>query len=133
MRIVDGEKLVAFYLRERGFRVVGEPPSDRDSAWVKCQLITTDNRTRPDYLVRYLIQADCYAGKDGGLPEAVTLALDVRAALEELVGERDQGTVTASRNVGQLRSPDASQAFEPARERVILQQEVFAHPNRVAA
>jgi hypothetical protein len=131
VRVVDAEKLVSFYLRDEGFRVVGSPPADRSSAWVRLQQIADTDLSRPQYLVQAQLQLDCYAGAAGGQPEAIGLALSVREALERLEGEGPHGVVTATQFRGQNRLPDPT--FEPPRERVILQVLVTSHPAAVAA
>jgi len=127
VRVVDAEKLLAFYLREHGFRVVGTTPSDRDTAWVRViQIAAANIAGPPDYFTRSLLQLDCYAGKSGGQPEAINLALAVREVLWPLVGTRAQGVVSATLITNQTRLPDPD--FEPARERVVLTVELYAHP-----
>lgn len=127
------EKIAGDYLRGHpdvaalGARVVGKPPSQTESPWVQLrQLDASDAPTsRAEHLINYLLQADCYAGKEGGQPEAVLLARTVRAALHAMPGVRDGVVITSARFTGMARIPDTD--FESARERVVLTATIHAH------
>lgn len=128
MPIPDGERIVSDYLRSTlGARVVGQPPSNTATPWLK--VVQLDARQAPydpvDHLVEFYFQVDCYAGKDGGQPEAKALGDDVRDALVGLRGVQNGAVVTAARIAGHARIPDAT--FEPARERMIVSARVWIH------
>lgn len=126
--MLDGEKLVAGYLRDDGLRVVGKTPDSTATAWVRLTQLDARDLSEPkDHLVSYLLQLDCYAGKTGGQPEANTLGLAVRAALRDLPeAVLDDAVVAEARIVGHARIPDTE--FTPARERVVVTVDVRAHP-----
>jgi len=134
--IPDGEKLVSGYLRTHpavvalDTRIVATTPDEdkRDTTWVKLTQLdaTNEARSRPEHLISFLLQLDCYAGKDGGQPEAVLLARTVRAALVAMPEvSHDGAAVTQARVLSHARIPDT--AFEKARERVILTVDVKLH------
>ena len=132
--IPDLEKVAGKYLREHATivelsaRVVGKAPPDTDSTpWVRVTQLDAQREpsSRVDHLISYLLQLDCYATEAGGQPQASLLGRTVRAALMDMPGARDDATVTATRILGHLRSPDPD--LEPARERVILTVEIHAH------
>jgi len=130
--MIDIEKLLTEYLKdETEHRIVGEVPASTGTAWVKVVLLDTDDRTRPtDYLLRYFVQLDCYAGKDGGQGEAQGVAADVRAAIMDLPQADVDATVTCVIMRGPRRVPDT--AFETARQRYVLEAELYvseAEPN----
>lgn len=132
-------------------RVVGEPPPEelRATPWIMLTQLDASNdpEVTPDYLITYFLQADCYAGQTGGQPEALRLAIKTREALAALHGSNgtlydpgyiyppggtvyvDSSTavVTSVRFSNMARVPDA-EAFEPARERMVLDTEVMMHP-----
>jgi hypothetical protein len=133
--IPDCEKLTSDYLRTHAevstltSRIVGKTPSDTSDPWVRVTQLDASNQTlsRPEHLIEYLIQFDCYAGVDGGQPEAKTLASTVREALADMPGATYDGAVcTNARFTGMARIPDTD--FEPARERVILDATIWMHP-----
>jgi hypothetical protein len=130
--IVEAEKVIGKWLRsQQDTRVVHEPPpgNNRATAWVYLfQLNATDSaRGGVDHFITALMQLDCYAGKDGGVPEALALGVEIRAALKALEGEVYEGAVvTHVEIVGHRRLPDTS--LEPARQRVILTAAIRMHP-----
>lgn len=125
--IPNAEKLVANRLREEAdLRVVAKTPKDTDSAWVRLTLLDAPQGNSPaDHLVAFYLQLDCYAGKKGGEPEAIGLALAAREVLTGLGGTYDEGVVTGGRINGMARIPDVD--LEPARERVVMTATVWAH------
>jgi hypothetical protein len=129
--IPNGEAVVTAYLKEKtGERIVGKAPSDRSTPWVRVTLINapSDAKSPVDHLIAFLIQFDCYAGKEeeGAQAEASALVRSVRAALDEMAGVRSGVTVTGVRFVSMPRVPDT--LIEPARERYILTANIFMHP-----
>lgn len=129
--IVDIEKLASAYLREHvASRVVGKTPSNTDTGWVRVTLLTapTPADSKIDHHVANMVQFDCYAGKDGGQPEANLIARTVRAALMEM-GEEDfdDAVVGAVRILSHIRRPDTD-GFDPARERVEITADIYVHP-----
>jgi hypothetical protein len=133
--IPDGERLVANYLRDHpdilaitiGRRVSGKTPESINDPWVRVTMLDAANQenSRPEHLINYLLQCDCYAGQDGGQPEAKLLARTVRAVLDGMPGTHDGVVVSSVRFTGMARVPDPG--FEPARERVVLTAIVWAH------
>jgi hypothetical protein len=126
------EKLVSDHLRsypgveDLEARVRGTTPDTLDEPWVRVTMLDASQTDVPDHLVGFYFQFDCYAGKEGGQPEASLLARTVREALTNLEGTFTDGTVSGVRINGQARIPDPD-ADEPARERVILTATVYAH------
>lgn len=140
--IPDIEKITSDYLRAHpdvedlvGRRVVAYPPDEkrRSTPWVRITLLDAPSppRSSTDHLIRFLVQFDCYAGEDRpgethGQPEANLLARTVRAALLGMpAASHDGAVVTDVRFAGMIRLPDTN--FEPARERVALTTEIYAH------
>ena len=129
---VYGEKLVSDYLRARDeledldCRVVGKTPEDQSTPWVRVIQINAGQTGMFDHLVPFTFQFDCYAGEDGGQPQANLLRRTVRAVLPEMVGSHQEGVVTGTEVVGDLRLPDTD--LKPARERFVLTVNVWAHP-----
>lgn len=127
--IPDMEKIASSWIRSTlgDVRVVGKPPGDTATAWV--QVVQLDARqadnSPADHLVDFLLQLDCYAGGQGGQPEATLLGRRVRAALHGLPGVRNGAVVTAARITGDARIPDTT--FEPARERRVITTTIWAH------
>lgn len=137
--IVDGEKLVGDYLREEpalsaliGRRVVGKPPASTDEPWVKQVLLSAPQApgSQADHLIEHYFQFDCYAGNDGGQPEALLVGRTLREALQEGPGAHDLGVWTATRIEGFGRIPDPvlKDRSGDARERVIVTASVWMHP-----
>ncbi len=109
--------------------MVGKTPGSQVEPWVQVTWLSATNAAMlpVDHLTTSLVQLDCYAGKEGGQPEAKLLARTVRAALDVMPdSDFEDIEVTAVRFVGFLRAPDI-EGYEPARERVILTAEVTAH------
>lgn len=138
--IPDVEKLLGDYLRDHptivalGARVAGTVPSNTRSPWVKVTQIdgTPSPGHRGDHLIDYLVQFDCYAGatateSHNGQAEASTLARTVRAALNGLDSGAvlDTAAVSGVTFTSMSRLPDT--AFEPVRERYVLDAQVWAH------
>ena len=132
--IPDGEKIVSGYLRTHAdiealdTRIVGKTPSDTSQSWVRLTQLDAGNspKSSVEHLIAYFFQLDCYAGGDGGQPEASLLARTVRAALA-VIGETtfDDAVVSNARFTNMARTPDTT--LEPARERVILDAVVRMH------
>lgn len=133
--IPDGEKVLSKYLRahpalaELETRIVGKTPEDTTRSWVRLtQLDAGPVDRRAGSLVEFYFQLDCYAGEQGGQPEAALLATAVFAAIAELEGAnyRSDGAVitAAGPNLG-ARAPDTD--FEPARERFVSTAVVHMH------
>lgn len=126
--IPNGEKVVADFLREHSAisalctRVVSKAPEDRDTAWIKYTQFnaTKEPKSRPERLVSFLLQLDCYAGKTGGQPEASLLARTVRAALVDDMQDStlDDAVIGRVVIVSMPRIPDT--AMDPARERFVI-------------
>lgn len=131
--IPDGEKLVGAALRSAvsPTRVVGQTPENKATPWIRLTMLDArnDSQLPPDYLITYLLQCDCYAGKDGGQPEANTVGRAARAALHALRGTTLGGSAVVSgvEFSNMARIPDID-GFEPARERVVLDALVTLHP-----
>jgi hypothetical protein len=131
--IVDGEKLVSNYLRHRTdvtalqTRIVGKTPNDTDRSWVRVTQLDAAQGQQDiaDHLVEFYFQLDCFAGREGGQPEASLLARTIRAALTEIPAEHSEGIATGARINGSARIPDTD--FEPARERFTITATVWAH------
>lgn len=131
----DVERIVSDALRADpavaaivGRRVVGKTPADTRQPWVRVTALD-DAATDPDteHLLGVLLQLDCYAGEDGGQPEAAALSRAVRYALRDLPHSEAAGAVvTAVRNQRGARIPDTTE--EPARERWIREAVVYIHP-----
>lgn len=134
----SGQKIVSDYLREHpklvelDARVVTKTPDEgkRDLPWVRITQLDAPDRTPPvDHLTEYYFQLDCYAGAEGGMPEADLLTRSVRAALAELNGANysDQGAViTGTRtNAGRGGRDDD---LKPAREFFLSTALVWMHP-----
>jgi hypothetical protein len=136
--LLDGERIVANYLRAHAAvtaittRVVGQPPSNTDTAWVRVTMLDAQNApgSIPEHLISYLLQADCYAGATGGQPEAKSLGFTVRAALKEMEGTTIEGAViTCVHTVGFARVPDSDlkDSRGQDRERIVGTFEVYLH------
>jgi hypothetical protein len=126
--IPDGEKITGKFLRERpamtnlGARVVGKTPEDTSTPWVR--LTQLDAKSvgghRSDHLVEFYFQLDCYAGEEGGQPEASLLTRTVREELtQRMVAASHTGAVVTGVDVRSApRIPDRD--WEPARERFVM-------------
>lgn len=125
--IPNGEKVIADYLRTLPAvavlctRVVTKAPDSRDTAWIRYTQLDAqkERQSTPEHLIGFLIQLDCYAGKNGGQPEASLLARTVRAALIDMpLAELADAVVARTAIVSMPRIPDT--AMEPARERFVI-------------
>jgi hypothetical protein len=129
--IPDIEKLVSDYVRDHAdiialsTRVVGRTPVDKYQSWIHIAQLDAPQVNSPDHLVEFMVQFDCYAGVDGGQPEAISLARTVRAILGTLAGSHSAGTVTGVRVLGGPRTLDTK--IEPARDREIVTAIIWAH------
>lgn len=133
------EALVGTWLRDHpdvsvlGARVAGKTPDTTTAPWVRVTLIAAidSESSSIEYLIAYVLQLDCYAGKlaqdnHNGQAEARTLKATVRAVLKDMQGRNIGGAiVTDVRFDGDARLPD--DAMEPARERYVLTAMVRAH------
>ncbi|HYJ21629.1 MAG TPA: DUF3168 domain-containing protein [Solirubrobacterales bacterium] len=139
VQILDAVAIVGDYLREHpdvesmvGGRVSHKSPSEGDfeEPWVRITLLDPQNVTgnsRVEWLVSYYLQIDCYAGSENRFAEAFDLAAAVRAALIALPdADLEDAVVTDIGFASMPSQPDAD--LMPARERFILDAEVFAHP-----
>lgn len=124
---MNPEKTVADHLRaDAAARVVARTPENTADSWVRLTMLdAAQTQSRPDHLIACLLQCDCYAGVDGGQPEAMTLSWAVRTSLLSLVGAALDVVVTETKIVGHARVPDAD--FTPDRERVIVTARVWLH------
>lgn len=127
--ISDVEAIVTSYLAaETGARVMGETPADLDEPWVRVTQLDASNEavSRPEHLIAYMLQLECYAGEGtDGQEQAQTLAAEVRDALARMEGKHGGATISGVRFAGMPRVPDTT--LEPARQRFILTAHVFAH------
>jgi hypothetical protein len=131
--IPDMEKVVSDYLRADpnvqavASRIVGKTPATTTEPWVRVTQLdaANDPTSRVEHLIAYLMQFDCYAGSEGGQPEANLLGRIVRASLILMPGVHDSVVVSSTRIVSDPRIPDTD--FEPARERRILTARIHAH------
>jgi hypothetical protein len=127
--IANAERIVSDFLRERlSVRVVGQPPGNTTTSWVRVTQLSAvaDGDDPTGHLVDHYLQLDCYAGREGGQPEAMTLGMQVRDALWEITeADPDDAVVTAGRADGPFHNPDDS--FEPARERGIVTAHAWMH------
>lgn len=134
--IPDGEAVVSTYLRAHpdvealGARVAGRTPSSISRPWVRLTQLdaTNDPTVRPEHIINFMFQLDCYAGSDHDTAqaEASLLGRTVRDVLDRMP-EEYQGpeTISKVRFVSMPRTPDVG--LEPARERVILTATVWMH------
>lgn len=132
--IVDCEALITAALNDApelqalGAHVVGATPDSTEAPWVKLTQVTArDSSKRLDWLITFTLQFDCYAGADGGKPEANDLARTVRALLRELPATgAPGGVVTEVEFISMPHLPDDD--FSPARERYALTADITVHP-----
>lgn len=113
-------------------RVAGELPgknAEQVSPWVKVTLLAATDVGGVEHLLDYLVQLDCYAGRDAtpnGQTEAVRVSSTVRAVLAAARGSVVDGIVLTGVSVqGMARVPDP--AFTPPRQRVALTIAIHAH------
>lgn len=126
--MIDGTKLTADYLRSLDGvpRVVNETPRNQATGWVRLTQLNAPSETNPEHLYRFMLQLDCYAGKDGGFPEAKALAATVREGMQLMRHEHfDSAVVTETKCIGDFHSQDTD--FNPDRWRVALTFYVWAH------
>jgi hypothetical protein len=131
--IPNVEKIAADYLREHPDiaalcdRVVSKTPDEQAEPWIRYTQLTAgqERGAVADRLVDAMVQFDCYAGAEGGQPEAALLGRTVRAVLQAMPGIRDEVVVSACRILGHARIPDTD--FKPARERVVITAEIYMH------
>lgn len=129
--IVDIEALAATYLRDENFRARNTKPDEehRVEPWVEIHLVNapSDDVIPVDYLIGFLIDFNCYAGQNGGQPEARGLVGAVRDALDLMRKTSfDDAVVTSVKFLSMPRVPDTE--MEPARERYVLTARIHAHP-----
>lgn len=127
------EKIVSDYLRAvddleaLGCRVVGKTPDSTSEPWIRVTQL--DDRAiggiRADTHHEFYFQFDCYAGKDGGQPEANLLGRTTRAALVDAPNHNHTGASISGVDIrSHARIPDLDVA-EPARERMILTATIY--------
>ncbi len=137
VEILDMTAIVCDYLREHsavsaivGDRVASRSPGDFDEPWVRVTEIDPQNvtgTTRVEWLVSYYMQIDCYAGAENAQEEARDLAVAVRTAIVAMPDASFEGAVITDAVFASMPSRlDAD--LKPARERRILDAEIFAHP-----
>ncbi|MES2867615.1 MAG: hypothetical protein V4703_12805 [Actinomycetota bacterium] len=137
--IPEADALIAGWLRGHpdvialDANVAGTLPDTIVKSWIRVTLLDgrDDERCRVEHLVDFMVQLDCYAGRDStregeGQGEASTLARTARAVLKAAEGATVAGVVvTRVRFTGHIRVPDTD--MEPARERYIVTAEVMLH------
>jgi hypothetical protein len=134
--IPDGPAIVGAQVRKHpdvvalDARVAAKLPASFTKPWVKITQLDATNVTggQPEHLINFYLQFDCYAGSnaDNAQEDASLLARTVRAVLHNLTEQDIDGVVvTHVAFTSNARIPD--EAFEPARERVVLDAEVRMH------
>lgn len=134
--IPDAPAIIGVRLREHpaviqlGARVAGQIPKSFTQPWVKVTQLDALNVTggRPEHLISFLLQFDCYAGSaaDNAQEQASLLGRTIRAVLHDLADQSIDGVVvTEVTFTSDARIPD--EAFEPARERVVLDADLRMH------
>jgi hypothetical protein len=138
VELLDMSAIVCDYLREQaavqalvGDRVATRSPDDFEKPWVRVTMLDPQNATgnsQVEWLVSYYLQIDCYAGAPNLFhEEAFDLARAVRVALTALLDvDLEDAVVTAIGFASMPSQPDTD--LKPARERVILDAELWAHP-----
>lgn len=128
----NAEKVVADYLRETveiTDRIVSKTPKSTDEPWVRYTQLNKRawDGHRSDYFLEAYFQFECYAGKEGGQPEASELGRTVRAALVHMpFADEVEGAVITGVDIrGDSRQPDLSL---DSRERFIISAAVWMHP-----
>ena len=111
-------------------RVAGQIPKSFTKPWVKVTQLDATNVTggQPEHLIEYYLQFDCYAGgtADNAQEQASLIGRTIRAVLHDLTEQDIDGVVvTHVAFTSDARIPD--EAFEPARERVVLDADVRMH------
>jgi hypothetical protein len=134
--IPDGEALVIGWLdghddvQALDAQIVSQTPDEDDRAqpWVRVTQLdaTPEANSRPEHLIEFMLQFDCYTGATNLQEDASTLNRTVRAALKDLEGRTvDGAVVTCVRVTSNFRLPDTD--LEAARERYVLTADVYAH------
>lgn len=139
VELLDAVAIVGDYLREHPLvselvadRVSHKSPDEesRDEPWVRITQLDATNETgnrQVEHLVSYYLQIDCYAGADNRYAEAFDLVAGVRAALVAITQAELEGAVATDVGFASMPSqPDVD--LKPARERQILDAEVFMYP-----
>lgn len=136
--MLDSEGIVGNYLRNHPdveVQVLGQFPDTTTKPWVQITLLDASNATgnsKVEHLVCYYLQFDCYAGGSdlNRSQDAFNLAKAIRVALLEAInqsiGGEEEAVVTDVRMTSMPRIPDSK--LEPARQRYILEVEVFMRP-----
>lgn len=134
--VLNAEAIVAAYLRSQTSiedleaSVLGKTPDSTAKPWVRVTLIDDANYSgtrRAEYLMGYYLQLDCYAGADGGQPEAWALAKAVRSALVAAPDADVDGAVVTDVDVLTMpRLPDPE--IQPTRDRYIIDAMVTMRP-----
>jgi hypothetical protein len=134
--IPDAPAIIGNRLREHpavmalDVRVAGKLPASFTKPWVKITQLDATNVTggQPEHLISFYLQFDCYAGStaDNAQAQASLLGRTIRAVLHDLTEQDIDGVVvTHVAFTSDARIPD--EAFEPARERVVLDAELRMH------
>lgn len=126
--VPDSEKVISKHLRKQTeARLVGKTPENTDEPWVRLTLFDDPaiEGSRTDYAIEAYVQLDCYAGEDGGQPEANSLSREIRAAIVDMPNhEHADAVVVSGATARRRRSPDATLQ---GRERVIVMARVWMH------
>jgi hypothetical protein len=126
-------KIVNDYLRNLGHRAVTRFPSRNTATpWVQTTQLNAGDSPRSglDHNIRFLLQFDCYAGSEGGNPEADRLGDAVRADLKSLEGEVEAGAVITEVsfvNHATIPDPDLRDREGVGRARSILTAAIRMH------
>lgn len=132
--IPDGELIVSRLLRTHPAivalraRVVPGVPNDTDGPWVQVAQVDATDRSRVpvEFLVDFMFQLSCYAGRRGDQAIASALARTVRAVLTAARGTVHDGVVIGRMAVtSDPRLPDTS--WEPAMERRVVTALLMMH------
>lgn len=126
--IPDAEKVISKHLRdETDERVVGKTPENTDESWVRLTLLDDPavDGARHEHLIEAFVQLDCYAGREGGQPEANLLSRAIRAGVVDMPNHEHEDVTVTGATARRRRSPDPE--FAPARERVIVTARVWMH------
>ena len=134
--IPDGPAIIGSRLREHpdvmalDARVAGTIPKSFTKPWVRITQLDATNVTGgdPEHLIEFYLQLDCYAGNEAAnaQEQASRLGRTIRAVLHDLTDQEIAGVVvTRVAFSSDARIPD--EAFEPARERVVLDAEIRMH------
>lgn len=111
MPIPNGDEVLAEYLREVDDlpRVVNSTPDNLDKPWVRLSQLAAPSETEPvDHLIRFMIQVDCFSGKDGGRSEATDIGIAVRDAIKSMPGQTEGAVTTGTECVGDSDSLDTA-------------------------